>query len=419
MFMETMMPIAVKVEINRKSFPSVYDDIIAHKIAKLYKQAPLTDFSSINPDTDLTTLNLNWREIDLPERLRTKHVHRLHPYMGKFIPQLVEIFLRKFEPKLVYDPFCGSGTTLVEANALGIDSIGTDISAFNVLLSRIKTYKYDIKILEEDLQDILKKLSERTKEFSRNAELRKKYTTTDKYLNDWYSNQAIRELLCYLSLIPNYHCRGLLKIILSRSARSARLVTHYDLDFPKTPQKGPYYCYKHRRTCYPVKEAYKFLERYTIDTLERVKEYSLLRTNAEVKVIHDDSRLADLPKGIDMIFTSPPYIGLIDYHEQHKYAYVLLGLKNNETKEIGAAKRGQSDEAKKDYIDGINQVLLHTRDFMAKDGLAIIVVNDKYNLYDPAKVGFKSIGRVDRHVNRRTGRRNGAFYESILIWRKA
>ncbi|OGW85857.1 MAG: hypothetical protein A2987_04855 [Omnitrophica bacterium RIFCSPLOWO2_01_FULL_45_10] len=392
---------------------------MAHKIAKLYKQAPLTDFSSINPDTDLTTLNLNWREIDLPERLRTKHVHRLHPYMGKFIPQLVEIFLRKYEPKLVYDPFCGSGTTLVEANTLGIDSIGADISVFNVLLSRVKTYKYDIKIVEKDLRDILKKVSDCIKKSSKEPKLTKKFTTTNEYLNAWFAEQAGRELLCYLSLIPNYRCRGLLKIILSRSARSARLVTHYDLDFPKTPQKGQYHCYKHRRTCFPVQEAYKFLERYTIDTLERIKEFSLIRTNAEVKVIHGDSRKVDLPKNIDMIFTSPPYIGLIDYHEQHKYAYELLRLENNETKEIGAAKKGQSDEAKTKYINGINEVLLHTRDFMTKDGLAIIVVNDKYNLYDPTKVGFKSIGKVDRHVNRRTGRRNGAFYESILIWRKA
>ena len=55
---------------------------------------------------------------------------------------------------------------------------------------------------------------------------------------------------------------------------------------------------------------------------------------------------------------------------------------------------------------------------MTKDGLAIIVVNDKFNLYQSEAVGFKSIGRVERHVNRRTGRRSGAFYESILIWKK-
>ena len=119
-----------------------------------------------------------------------------------------------------------------------------------------------------------------------------------------------------------------------------------------------------------------------------------------------------------MVFTSPPYVGLIDYHEQHKYAYELLGLENNDRLEIGAAKNGKSAQAKADYIRGINEVFIHTRDYMSKNGLMLIVVNDKHRLYDPAKLGFAEIGRVERHVNRRTGRREGAFFESILIWKK-
>jgi len=396
----------------------VYDETIARKVARLYTQPPLTDFASVNPSTDLNVLNLNWRERDLPERLRTKHVHRLHPYMGKFIPQLVEIFLRKFEPKLVYDPFCGSGTTLVEANVLGIDSIGVDISAFNVLLSRVKTFKYDMTLLHKELFDILHRLSEYRKKFSTDKTLSKKFDTDNNYFKEWYSEQARKELLCYLSLIKYYRAQGLMKVILSRSARSARLVTHYDLDFPKRPQREPYYCHKHGRTCYPVQEAYKFLRRYTIDTFNRIKEFNSIRTDAKVTVIHGDSRKVHLPKDIDLVFTSPPYVGLIDYHEQHKYAFELLGLSNNEDKEIGPAKKGQSDGAKKEYINSIDQVLLHTRNYMKKNSKMIIVINDKYNLYHPEKVGFKPIGRIERHVNRRTGRRNGAFYESILIWEK-
>jgi hypothetical protein len=54
------------------------------------------DPAQVSPDTPLEALNLNWRERDLPERVRTKHVHRLHPYLGKFIPQMAEVFLRKF-----------------------------------------------------------------------------------------------------------------------------------------------------------------------------------------------------------------------------------------------------------------------------------------------------------------------------------
>ena len=43
-------------------------------------------------------LELSWSERELPERERTKHVHRLHPYLGKFIPQLVETLLTRYVP---------------------------------------------------------------------------------------------------------------------------------------------------------------------------------------------------------------------------------------------------------------------------------------------------------------------------------
>src|SRR5947207_1580348 len=121
----------------------------------VYESLPFTDFTTVNPSTALATLNLNWREQDLPEHIRTKHVHRLHPYLGKFIPQLAEIFLRKYHPKVVCDPFGGSGTTLVEANALGINSVACDISAFNCLLMKVKTDQYDLAVLEREVLDIL------------------------------------------------------------------------------------------------------------------------------------------------------------------------------------------------------------------------------------------------------------------------
>ena len=92
-------------------------------------------------------LALSWSERELPERERTKHVHRLHPYLGKFVPQLVEALLTRYVRPggRVLDPFAGSGTTLVQALESGYDAVGVDIAAFNALLISVKTREHDLE----------------------------------------------------------------------------------------------------------------------------------------------------------------------------------------------------------------------------------------------------------------------------------
>ena len=123
-----------------------------HRVGLYEIGTECTDPSQVSKETQLESLNLNWAEKDLPQKKRTKHVHGLHPYLGKFIPQLVEVFIRKyFSPsQRVFDPFSGSGTTLIQANELGVHSVGCDISAFNVLLTRCKSQKYNIEELRKE-----------------------------------------------------------------------------------------------------------------------------------------------------------------------------------------------------------------------------------------------------------------------------
>lgn len=376
---------------------------------------PFTDFESINPATRLDDLNLNWRERDLPERVRTKHVHRLHPYLGKFIPQLVEIFLRKYRPSRVVDPFCGSGTTLVEAQALGIDSFGADISEFNCLLSRVKTNFYDVAQVEREILDALRESS--TSEQGRLWENRPGYVTSS-YLREWFAPQALAELHSYQSVIQNYRYQDVLKIILSRSARSARMTTHFDLDFPQKPQIEPYQCYKHNRICHPTQSAGQFLKRYSLDTIRRIKEFSALQSEASAEVVCGDSRTVEFPQ-CDLVVTSPPYVGLIDYHEQHRYAYELLGLPWNEEAEIGAAKRGTSQTAQQSYIDNIEQVFRNVKQYLREGSRVVVIVHDRRDLYQEiaSRLGFVVETELRRHVNRRTGRRSGEFFESVFVWR--
>jgi DNA modification methylase len=387
--------------------------------------------SEVTPKTPLESLNLNWTERDLPERERTKHVHRLHPYLGKYIPQLVEVFLRKFfKPgQTVLDPFVGSGTTLVQANELGINSIGFDISQFNIAICRAKTIQYNLKLAHEEVMDVLEKLNSITQKDLKQLSLWENPSVYDtslsvtdsEYLKTWFAPQALYELITYKNLIfaENYEYKDLLKVILSRSARSARLTTHFDLDFPKKPQTEPYWCYKHSRECFPTQEAFKFIRRYSLDTLKRIEEYAQKRSNASVKVQHGDSRELKI-LNIDGVMTSPPYVGLIDYHDQHAYAYHLLGLDNRSEYEIGPASNGSSQKAQQKYLNDIAAVFRSCTESMSSGGRLIVVAGDRSNLYPKIAelAGVETEAVLQRHVNRRTGRRSTEFFESIFIWRK-
>jgi DNA modification methylase len=371
---------------------------------------------------------LSWAEAELPERERTKHVHRLHPYLGKFVPQLVEIFLeRYFQPgHRVLDPFSGSGTTLVECSTFGAHSVGADISAFNVLLTRAKTANYNPFVVEHELRDALGKLEQfvgaRAGQLSHDPELIDVATeavTSSEYLHDWYDVRALAELLFYRSLLSNYDSSELMAVVLSRAARSARLTTHFGLDFPRKPQTEPYECAKHRRICQPTREAYKFLRRYTLDTIKRVKEYERHRSDADASVLHGDARAVDYGVRFDGLITSPPYPGRIDYHEQHRYAYELLGLEDRRTHEIGSAEKGTSKAAVGAYVADMVSVFENARRHLRKGARLIIVIDDSRSLYDQilGEAGLAIEERRKRHVNRRTGRRNGEFFEEIILAR--
>jgi hypothetical protein len=367
--------------------------------------APTQD--ALYADIDLA---LSWSERELPERERTKHVHRLHPYLGKFIPQLVEILLsRYFRPgQHVLDPFAGSGTTLVQALESGLDATGVDVAAFNCLLMEVKTLSYNPFVLEQELRAAHARIGETTS------------ARPSAYLRRWYAPQAARELLGFRAIVDDYEHGDVLRVVLARAARSARRTTHFDLEFPQEPQLEPYWCYKHRRECRPVETAAQFLRRYTLDTLARLKEFARVRPRGcEATVIHADVRAEPLPGQFDGILTSPPYPGLIDYHEQHRYAYELLGLDDRRELEVGAAAAGSSRAALAAYADGMVQVLLNAKASLRDGAPVLVVVNDRRDLYPEIldRAGLQLEERLRRHVNRRTGRRAGEFFEDVLIAR--
>ena len=361
-------------------------------------------------------LALSWSESDLPERERTKHVHRLHPYLGKFVPQLVEELLGRYvrHRGRVLDPFAGSGTTLVQSLESGHDAVGVDVAPFNCLLMRVKTDDHDVDALRRDLEAA--RAGAEALAWDGEPPAR-----ASEYVLAWYAPRAAAELLAFRASLEGSSSADVLRVVLARAARSARRTTHFDLDFPRVPQTEPYLCRKHRRVCRPVEEARRFLLRYTGDTLARIEAFAAVRGAGAAAVLHGDARTLELPGPFDGVITSPPYPGLIDYHEQHRYAYELLGLSQHGEHELGRPANGLSRAALETYVQGVADVFANARRSLLPGAPVCVVVNDRRELYPEIlrRAGLRLETRLERHVNRRTGFRAGEYFESVLVCRAA
>lgn len=368
--------------------------------------------------------------LDVPERERTKHVHRLHPYLGKFIPQLVGYFLsRYFEPgQAVLDPFCGSGTTLVEASERGIGSVGIEISKFNVMVSRVKLADYDVPEVEKEILDI----SGRTADYSAKEFPGRKGSGPGRdpgedggYLERWFAPRALAEMLYFRGLISQYEHQDLLRVLLSRTARSCRLVHHYDLATPRDPVRAPYACHKHKgKTCEPVTTIVPRLRFYSADTVRRVAEFQRLRRPAPSLVIEGDSRTLELDDHLrggrlEGVFTSPPYVGQIDYHEQHRYAYELFGIERRDELEIGRKAKGKGEGARREYAKGMSETLRNVGASMSPGAAVLLVANDRLGLYPAifAESGMRIERSFERPVEDRTERDKRPYSETVFLAR--
>ena len=437
--------------------------------------------------------DLNWALSfsQLREKDTTKHVHRLHPYKGKFIPQLVQYFIDDHtddfktevyfkKGDIVLDPFSGSGTTLVQANEMGIHSVGIDVSHFNCMISDVKLHRYNFDSLKQEIERVKKAITsyehdnkifeferellqemyqfnsehfpspdfryqlqqqqidenkyatEKEAEFLRiYNQLLKKYgielkqTKADNFLDKWYCQNVRNEIdfaFEFIKEVKDAQNKKTLVAILSRTIRSCRATTHADLATLKEPQLTSYYCWKHKKICKPLYSIKHWFDRYASDTLARIQEFDRLQGEAHFVVLPTDSRLVNIfsetkrrnkafhelleKKKIRGIFTSPPYVGQIDYHEQHAYAYDLFGFERKDELEIGPLYKGKGLEARRSYVKGIVDVLNNCKKYLSDDYDVFLVANDKYNLYPEIaeKSGMKIINQFKRPVLNRTER---------------
>ena len=174
------------------------------------------------------------------------------------------------------------------------------------------------------------------------------------------------------------------------------------------------------------------IKQYSIDTLNRLKEFDKLRTETFQLCLTGDSRTVDIyeeakkrnpefakilsKQKIKGIFSSPPYVGLINYHEQHAYAYEIFGFERKEELEIGPLSKGQGQDAKDSYLQGIAEVLRNCKKYLRDDYDIFLVANDKYNLYPKIAelARMKIVNQFKRPVLNRVEKDRSAYAEIIF-----
>jgi len=155
-----------------------------------------------------------------------EYTHCFHPYPAMMIPQVARRIIENYGNKseVLFDPYCGTGTSLVEANLRGINAIGTDINPLARLIASTKTTKIDIQVLDLFLQDFMNYF------FSISFQIEKIKSVIIpqiKTIDFWFSKtvqQNLGVLLGYIETIQNTSVKNFFKVAFSETVRESSFV---------------------------------------------------------------------------------------------------------------------------------------------------------------------------------------------------
>jgi len=285
----------------------------------------------------------------------TSYTHGFHKYPAKFIPLLPNWAIKKYLPEsnsTILDPFCGSGTTLVESIISNNNSIGIDIDPLSCLISKVKTTPLNIKKLESIIGWLHKSISKSPK---------LNFTPATSNIEHWFTPESIQKLSNIRSYIDEtttvfgksksvMDIKDFLLICLSSIIRR---VSKADNESQKT-------YVSHTKPKNP-EEVYSLFFKQLDYFKKRIEEFSrLVSRNYKSIIINTDSKIniKELLSSykIDLVITSPPYIKAIDYIYNQMVELFWVGdhfelqtqiLQNNKKKLYIGTKHFH----KKDYAD--------------------------------------------------------------------
>ncbi len=261
--------------------------------------------------------------------------HGIHEFPAKYIPQIprwaIKRYCREEETDVVLDPFCGSGTTLVEAKLLGCNSLGVDVDPMGRLLTSVKTTIYDPSEVQQAKSMISRLTSSAPKRL-----LLPQFPNREHWFNDDVSSELAKikwaiEEGCRKKELVNFFYICLSSII--------RSVSNADPDqiFPEKTKWGMKK--KHDLNAFGVRKRFDaVVEKY----VPRAIDFSrYCNRSVYARIAGRDARKIDLePNSVDVAITSPPYINAMDYPRVNQLEMYWLGLLDGEEKR----------ELKKQYV---------------------------------------------------------------------
>jgi DNA modification methylase len=230
--------------------------------------------------------------------------HCYHNYPAMMIPQIARRLIKDFAPKgelkLIFDPYMGSGTTLVEASLMGINSIGTDINPLAKLISKVKTTHYDLDIIKALHLDIRKEILEYSHEKVVNKDF--EHITNSEF---WYAEDSLFKLSFLTQLLENIdkYNRDFFTLCLAEVIREVSFTRNgefkrFRMKLEKIDSFKP--------------DTFKIFESKIHRNITGLKEYNKITNSAYAKTYDFNSSL-EIPKSVlenesvDLVVTSPPY----------------------------------------------------------------------------------------------------------------
>jgi DNA modification methylase len=242
--------------------------------------------------------------------------HSIHPYPAKFIPQIPRALIELFHPadgSAVLDPFCGSGTTLVEAMQTGIPSVGIDVNPIAALVSKVKTTP-----LTSAIGPLATRLIQSAK---RRAETGKVEIPDIPRVDHWFKQPvqtALAALVYEINRLENADDADALRVALSSIIVR---VSNQDSD-------TRYAAVEKNVSDSDVWSGFQKAANGVADALAETFS-ELFATSASVRVLQKDLMKvepADIGRDIGLVVTSPPYPNAYEYWLYHKYRMYWLGL---------------------------------------------------------------------------------------------